>query len=201
MKRIITMIVIAMSIMMLASCARKDKGGSPELFNRVLKADEALEQAKNTDTVVFEDSGVTSGKAFWLAFCKKAAKGEKASVLCAYYYTLDRRNISEELYEQEKDEYPVLYFKLIEFDGQNYHVKTRDSKSPDMESEETYEYLLHFTGKGPSTAVFENYEYYVLADDKTLTWEKIEKGSFSSQLNAFIRHDMVFSDYSGIKEG
>ena len=201
MKRIITMIIIAMSIMMLASCLKKEKDGSMDLFNTVLTADEALAQAKNTDTVVFEGNGVASGKDVWESFCKKAAKGEKTSVLCAYYYTLDEQNISDELYEEEKDEYPVLYFKLIEFDGQSYHVKTRDSKSSDIETDETYKYLLHFTGKGPSTAIYENYEYYVLADDEIQTWEEIEKGLFSSQLEDYIRHDSVYSEYTGIKEG
>lgn len=201
MKKIITMIIIAVSIMMLASCAKKDKGGSIDLFNTVLKADEALAAAKNSDTVVFEGYGISSGKDVWDSFSKKAAKGEKASVLCAFYYTLDEQNISEELYEQEKDEYPVLYFKLIEFDGQQYCVKSRDSKKAEIEREETFKYLLHFTGKCPSTAVFENYEYYVLADDNNLTWEQIEKGLFSSQLDDYIRHDMVYSVCSGIKEG
>lgn len=201
MKRIIALIIIALSVMMLASCLRKEKGGSGDLFNKVLSADEALAEAKISDTVVFEEYGVTSGKDVWESFCRKTAKGQKATVLCAHYYTLDGQNISEELYEQEKDEYPVLYFQLIEFDGQQYRIKTRDSKSAAIETDETFKCLLHFTGKGPSTAIYENYEYYILADDETLTWEQIEKGLFSSQLDDYIRHHTVYSNYSGLKEG
>ena len=114
---------------------------------------------------------------------------------------MDEQNISEELYEQEKDEYPVLYFYLIEFDGHQYSIKTRDSKLADIETDETFKYLLHFTGKGPSTAIYEDYEYYILADDADLTLEQLEKSLFSSQLTDHIRHYFVYSNYSGIKEG
>lgn len=201
MKRIIALIIIALAVMMLASCLKKEKGGSGDLFNKVLSADEALAEAKKTDTVVLEDNGVTSGKDVWDSFYSKASKGKKASVLCAHYYTLDEQNISEELYEQEKDEYPVLYFYLIEFDGQQYHIKTRDSKSTAIETDETFKCLLHFTGKCPSTAIYEDYEYYILADDEALTYEQLEKSLFSSQSTDFIRHYFVYSNYSGLKEG
>ena len=201
MKRIIALIIIALAVMMLASCIKKEKGGSGDLFNKVLSADEALAEAKKTDTVVFEDSGVTSGKDVWESFCKKASKGETASVLCAHYYTLDEQNISEELYEQEKDEYPVLYFYLIEFDGQQYSIRTRDSKSSEIETDETFKCLLHFTGKCPSTAIYEDYEYYILADDADLSFEQLEKSMYSSQSTDHIRHYFVYSDYSGLKEG
>ena len=201
MKKIITLIIIALAVMMLASCLKKEKGGSGDLFNKILSADEALAEAKKTDTVVFEDTEITSGKDVWESFCKKASKGKTASVLCAHYYTLDEQNISEELYEQEKDEYPVLYFYLIEFDGHQYSIKTRDSKLADIETDETFKYLLHFTGKGPSTAIYEDYEYYILADDADLTLEQLEKSLFSSQLTDHIRHYFVYSNYSGIKEG
>ena len=77
MKKIITLIIIALAVMMLASCLKKEKGGSGDLFNKVLSADEALAEAKKTDTVVFEDTEITSGKDVWESFCKKASKGRR----------------------------------------------------------------------------------------------------------------------------
>ena len=196
MKKLIAMILIAMSIMTVTSCNKK----STKLFESVMSADEALAEAKKTDTVVFEFEGVTSGKDVWDSFCEKTSKGDKASVLCAHYYTLDDQNISEELYEEEEDDYPVLYFYLIEFDGQEYRLRTRDSKSEATDTDETFKYLLHFTGDGPATALYEKYDHYILADDDTLTMEQIDRSMFSSQLDDHIRHRFVYSDFSGWKD-
>ena len=200
MRKIIVCLIIAISIMMFCSCARKQKSGT-ELFNTVMTAEEALEMSKKTDTVVFEFRGCTSGQKVWDEFCRKTSKGKAASVLCAHYYTLDKEYVSEELYEEEKDDFPQLYFYLVEFDGQQYTVKTRESKSEDTGDEVSYKYMLHFTGDAPNaTSLFEKYDYYVLVDDETVTWEQIEHGMFSSTYGDYIRHSTVYANYLGWKE-
>ena len=120
MKKILLVLIIALSVISFCSCAREDNGVQEEMFNKVMSADEALEMSMKTDTVVFEMKGCTSGQKVWDEFCAKTAKGKKASVLCANYYVLDLASISRDLYEEEKDYYPQLYFSLIEFDGKNY---------------------------------------------------------------------------------
>ena len=64
---------------------------------------------------------------------------------------------------------------------------------------ESFACLCHYTGKAPPTALFTDYEYFVLTDDPEITWEEIERGMFSSQSGDRIRHFTVFSDSSGMK--
>lgn len=205
MRKILIVLIIAMSVILFCSCSREDDSAreemlNEEMFNKVMSADEALEMSLKTDTVVFEMKGCTSGQKVWDEFCEKTAKGKKASVLCANYYVLDMASISRDLYEEEKNNHPQLYFSLIKFDGKNYTVKTRRSDSEELDSEETYKYMLHFTGDAASeSAAFETYEYYVLADDKSLTWDEIMHGMFSSRSGDYIRHCKVYTNYSGWK--
>ena len=200
MKKILLILIIALSVISFCSCAREDYSAQEEMFNKVMSADEALEMSMKTDTVVFEMKGCTSGQKVWDEFCAKTAKGKKASVLCANYYVLDLARISRDLYEEEKDYYPQLYFSLIEFDGKNYTVKTRKSDSEELDSEETYKFMLHFTGDAASaSAVFESYEYYILADDESLTYDQINRSMFSSRSGDYIRNCRVYTNYTGWK--
>ena len=86
-------------------------------------------------------------------------------VLCAHYYVLDKERMSAELYAEEKDKYPKLFFYLVEYDGTEYSVSA-ESTVEALDYEETFKYLLHFTGDAPSsTALFSSYDNYVLVDD------------------------------------
>ncbi len=167
-----------------------------ELFSTVCSADEALKKAKEEGIVVVEDAiTCTSGKEDMEAFYATVSEGNAASILIAQYYgPLDKSHMSNELYEQEKDNYPVLYFYLVEFDGKQFTTKVRDSASEKIESEKTFTYLNHYTGDAPKTALIAKYEYYVLVNSKDVTWEDIEKGMFSSQLGDFIDHTTICSD-------
>ncbi|MBR5974350.1 MAG: hypothetical protein IK020_04115 [Clostridiales bacterium] len=215
MKKLITTLLILSSLMMFTSCATKptDASVSPaatqsttdqkeakekmeEIFQKKCSADEALELAKRSDVVVFEDVGCTFGQEVWDAFYKSVSDGLPAAVLCANYYTLDGQNMSEELYEQEKDNYPVLYFTLLEYDGKEFSIQVRDSSSDKLDRRETFKYLNHYTGDAPATAIYKHYEYYVLVDDADTTWEQIEQGNFSSQYGDMIRHSTVYTNYT-----
>ena len=203
MRKIIAILLLSCTLLLLCSCAQKsanaDTSGKDgmkmeELFQKKCSAEEALELSRKSDTVVLEDLTCTSGKEVWDAFYKSASSGKPASVLCAFYYTLDKEGVSEELYEQEKDLYPQLFFMLVEFDGKEYSVKVRQSSEEKPEKEETYQYLKHYTGDAPSTATYSTYEYFVLVDDDSLTWEDIEMGLFSSQYGAMKKHCTVFEN-------
>lgn len=209
MKKIITILLVALSITMSVACMKKSEESKmtqsslsvfqaqadESLFQKVCSADEALAEAKKSNTVVFETHGCSSGKKVWKSFYDSVAAGTPASVLCADYYVLDRAHVSNELYEQEKGHYPCLYFKLIEYNGKEFTVTTRDSKSSKIESKATYKYLLHMTGQAPELSMIQEYDRYVLANDHTLTWEKIERSLVSSQSQDWIDFDDVYHDF------
>ena len=139
MRKIIAVLLFICMLTALAACTGKktdtsaeDKAKMEELFSKVCSADEALRLSKESDVVVMEDLKCTSGKAVWDDFYESVSAGKSASVLCANYYTIDKEHMTEELYEQEKDNYPCLYFTLLEYDGNVFTTKCRDSKSETM---------------------------------------------------------------------
>ena len=211
MKRVLIMIWV-LSVFLFAACGKKDgsdgvpenKAGSDQeirtLFDTVCSADEALALSRSSDTVVFEFKGCTSGKEIWDKFYEKAMGGEPASVLCADYYVLDKEGMSEELYEEEKDLYPMLFFYLLEYDGEKYTVSVRKSDEEELERQESFPYLQHFTGEAPPTALYTTYDNYVLVDDLTATWEGITAAWASSQYGVGYRCCPVYQDCIGWKE-
>ncbi|MBR4818772.1 MAG: hypothetical protein IKZ74_01820 [Clostridiales bacterium] len=201
MRKIIAVLLTICMLTALAACTGKktdtsaeDKAKMEELFSKVCSADEALKLSKESDVVVMEDLTCTSGKAVWDDFYESVSAGKSATVLCANYYTIDKEHMTEELYEQEKDDYPCLYFTLLEYDGNEFSTKIRLSSAEENEREVSYKYLQHFTGNAPATALYSTYDYYVLVDEKAENWEEIEAGLFSSQYGANRKHNTVFSD-------
>ncbi len=212
MKKGIAMFTFVLSALLAVSCAGKAEENEvtgksqqteqrPEtLFETVCSADEALSLSKATETVVFETRGCTSGKESWEAFYKAAMEGKPATVLCAHYYVLDKERVSAELYEEEKDLYPQLFFYLLEYDGAKYSVSVRKSDEEYLDRQEIFPYLQHFTGEAPSTALYTAYDNYVLVDDLTATWEGITKAWASSQADVGYRCCPVYQDCIGWKE-
>lgn len=154
-----------------------------------------LEDAKKDGFVVFEDLSITSGQDAWDDFVKTCDKKEEASILLAYYYTLgDVSHYSSELYEQIKDEYPILYLQKLSFDGTEYTITWYEDEELITR---TYAYLKKMEGKPRSqTAIFSEYTYYVLVNNNSLTWNQIEDGMLSSQMGASIDHCKVYSKYT-----
>ena len=108
---------------------------------------------------------------------------------------LEDENISEELYEQEKENYPVLYYTLVEYNGKEFSVKVRQSDKQEMERTETFKALSYFKGDMPEGAKYSSYERYVLVNDASLKWEDIDRGMFSSQSDAWIEHIVLYQTY------
>lgn len=170
-----------------------------ELFEGVLPASDALAWARGTETVVIEQKGCTSGKEVWDRFCQTVTEGKPASVLCAFYYELDKEHVSEELYEEEKDLYPQMHFHLVEYDGTEFSVTIRESTAAEPDYHDRFKYLSHFTGDAPAGAMYSAYDRYVLVDDPSLTWEEIMAGMLSSRAGDMRRSCTVYQDYMGWK--
>ncbi len=208
MKRTTAILLVALAVIMLVSCSAKngrnkmadDSDQTLEtIFQTVCSADDALDLARDSGLPVFERQGCTSGNEVWDTFFRTVSKGEPASVLCAHYYILDKEHMSAELYAEEKDKYPKLFFYLVEYDGTEYSVKARESTVETPDYQKSFKYLLHFTGEAPSTALFSNYDNYVLVDDPSATWEGIEAGLFSSVSGAGYKHCTVYRNCLGWK--
>ena len=205
MKKLIAVMIMVFSLMVMTSCTGNGAGQMKDsdiekIYKTVCSADEALALAKSSPVAVFEFKGCTSGKETWNDFYRKVSEGKAASVLCAHYYTLDKDHISEELYEQEKDLYPELYFYLIKFDGKKYTIDIRLSSSEQEETQDVYSSLCHYTGDAPnSDSLFEKYEYYVLTDDPDVTWDEIMRSILDSSDPSMIRHCTVYEYFTGWK--
>ena len=165
-------------------------------------ADEMLAMTKDgsllAEFVVMEDSDITHGEEAWDAFFAMTREGKDAQIQIAHYYTLDREGVSEEYYEQNKDKYPVIYLSsLLYYDG-NYYYLVRRNNTTEIENGDYVEapYLLKLYDEPSSaTARFTSCEHYVLVNDDALTWKKIERGMYSSQMGDYIPHRTVIRKY------
>ncbi|KNY30305.1 hypothetical protein Bccel_5585 [Pseudobacteroides cellulosolvens ATCC 35603 = DSM 2933] len=158
-----------------------------------LPADYTLEDAKSGNCVVFENGDITHGQSTWDDFITATDDSKPSIVRLAYYYTLgDPSKYSKDLYQEIKDDYPVLYITDLTFDGKKYIIKgIEDGKLISKE----YKYLMKYEGQPKSpTAIFSEYTYYVLVNDNTVTWDDIEHGISSSQFGDYIDHYQVYSD-------
>ena len=187
MKKIFAMLLSFLIIGTCASCAKENT-----LFDRICTADGGLKASKNNSVVVFEDLKCTSGDKIWDEFYQTVSQGESASVLCAHYYTLDKGSVSKELYEAEKELYPMLFFYMLEYDGDIFTVTVRQSTENEPEYEESFKYLMHYTGDAPVLTSYSSYDDYVLVDDPTVTWEEIMSGIVSSQPGTGAKHYFVY---------
>ena len=128
----------------------------------------------NDNLVVFEDMRCTAGEEIWQAFYQKVSNGESASVEFEQRYT-DEQGVTTHL-------------GSLRYDGHVFTLK-------DPEIDQTYRYLMHYTGEPSSPyATFSHYEYYVLVNDDSVTWEDIEHGMFSSQFGDQIDHYTVYAN-------
>ena len=145
---------------------------------------------------MFEGLECAAGLSGWEKFYTDVENKTPSSVCCAHYYTLNKDSVSEELYNEEKDNYPQLFFTYLEYDGNGFSVTVRKSDLDETDYSDSFKYLMHYTGDTPETSVYSSYELYVLTDDSEVTWEEIESGLYSSQFNAGYKHYAVFVNYS-----
>lgn len=118
-------------------------------------------------------------------FYEDSLKGVAGSLIIGNYYAMPS-NVSKEFYDAYKDDYPVMYYDLLSFDGTQFTLSPVHKidgeyvihEEPGVDSPaSTWKYLMHYEGipregSVPSTITY--YDRYVLMDDNTLTWDEIE---------------------------
>ena len=188
MKKILTLFLILSLALTMSACSTASHRALDKL-----PADYSYEDAIADGCVLFKNGDVTNGESIWQEFLDTVDSGKNATVRLAYYYTIeDPSRYAPELYEEVKDDYPMLFIKDLTFDGSEYVTESyEDGKL----ITDTYKYLMKYEGAPRSeTALYYSYLYYVLVNDNTLTWDEIERGMLSSQFGAYIPHDLVYSD-------
>lgn len=163
-------------------------------FDELLPADEALAYARGAQYPVFENGVCTFGKDKWRAFFSAVSAGSPASIKTAKYYTLNEEQVDPDYYKEIKDDYPILFWSYIEYDGSSFTVTVRDSSNEEIDSKESYKYMLHFIGENAKNARWRYHDSYMLVDDPEATYEGIWAGIFSSQSGAGYKHHEAYSD-------
>lgn len=177
-------------LIMLSACGNND---SHQVSLEKLPSDYSLADAKRDGCVVHEDGDIAYGEEVWEAFLDKAESNEPATVRLADYYTLDPDSCSKEYYEAEKDNYPVLYVSELSYDGNEYIYRHFENG---QEYKRTFKYLMRYVDEPESpTATYISATRYVLTDDNTVTWNDLFMSLFSSQSDAYISQQWVYTDY------
>lgn len=170
-------------------------------FPSSMPAKDIYAEVKKGGWVVFNDSFLMAGGDIWDEFYEKVSKGESASVLIAKYSTLDYHNMSDELYQKEKDKYPMIFLTEIVYDGRIFTQMTRYSIEDGISSQMLYKYIIH--SKGPSTskyAIYENHEEYMLVNKEGVTCEQVWNAGFSANFNNHIDFCSIYSNITELKE-
>ena len=166
--------------------------------------DEELQRAIDSDFVIMENGSAVQGKDLWKEFYDNSSQGQPSVIRIGQYFTIEHQNMSEDMYEASKFDYPCLFLSQLEYDGTKYIMSPLHFQDGDyiVKEEETidnpvteWKYLLHFTGIGPSDALYTEYDRYVLCN-KITTWEKIVHGMFSSQMNDYIPYTEAYNEYT-----
>ncbi|MBO4560159.1 MAG: hypothetical protein J5712_08780 [Lachnospiraceae bacterium] len=169
-------------------------------------ADGELEKAINSGFVIMENGSVAYGKEIWQDFYGKVSSGEPADVRIGHYYTLDDHQDTESVYYiANKEDHPCIFLSELTYDGSQFFISPLHSTEDGYAAYEQegydspasqWKYLMHYTGKPRSqTALFSEYDKYVLVNDDTLTWERIQWGMLSSQLGDYVPYTEVYNEY------
>lgn len=136
------------------------------------------EQAMIDGCVIMKDGDAQSGQNLFYDFSETVMVGKPAQIRIAYFSSDERFaiQVSDILYDGE--DFTLQYVE----DGQLY--------------ERNYQYLYHYNGEPKEiTATYDNFNAYVLINERGVTWEQILNSLYSSQSNASIDFTPVFMDY------
>jgi hypothetical protein len=191
-----TFILLLALLSVLTSCGQKDAPTDLDAYQMDRSAEQILKQVKRDGFVVMEDGDVSVGQEIWRDFYDTARQGKSASVKLATYHTLENQNVSEEYYEEHKDEYPVIYLAELSYDGRSYTYRSRNGLDGQNGFVRTYPYLVRYEDIPKSeTATYTVCERYVLVHDADVTYDRLQYGLYSSQMGDYIDHFDVYSDY------
>jgi hypothetical protein len=158
------------------------------------------------DFVIMENGSVVAGKDKWSDFYEKTLSGSSAAVRLAYVYTTDKSDGSSGVYETAEDEYPNIFASELVYDGSGFVIGPLhydgsgfvSSYVPGYDNPVTgWKYLMHYTGTPRSqTALFTEYDRYVLVNNDSVSWEDLEWGMVSSRFGDYIPYTEVFCEYT-----
>ena len=159
--------------MLLTSCSAS-QGYTP--LNNITES-YSLEDAINDGCVVFDNSQNISGQSVWDDFVKNTELGKSDFVRLVLYLAVheDLEWLNPDYYEQVKDDDPTLYIMDLEFDGEEYHLSLIENQKP---YSFTYKYMkkLTYSASDPDLSYPKKQTYYLLVNDDTVTWEKLNEG-------------------------
>jgi hypothetical protein len=153
--------------------------------------DFSLQDAKDAGMLVLENMTITSGLNQWNEFYENAASGRSDEVMIAKYYEIGNESqYSPELYEEIKDDYPILYVFSLKYDGSVYTLSYyEDSKLYTYD----YPYMIERVGHlSPTAAVAEH--FFALVNDKELSYHDIKWSMLSSNLADKVDYRDVFAE-------
>ena len=125
-----------------------------------LPSDYSAKQAALDGCVVIEDFSVVSGAEVWTKFVRATKTKQAATVRVVKYYTAD----------------PSAYLIDVVFDGQTFNTRI-----PGM-SERAFKFLNYYTDEDKSLNHKAEFEYYILVNDKTLSFERLIEGIPEDQM-------------------
>ena len=167
-------------------------------------SEKELNKAIEAGFVIMENGNVTKGKEAWEDFYANVLKGNEASVTVGYYYTSIGENVDADLLAATNEDYPVLYLRKIEFDGEKFKTSPLHrigneyvvyEKTGIDSPERTWNYLLDLSDEGEIGETEEKKDKrYVLCNNKDVTWGDLWKGMVSSRLGDYIAFEMVYSE-------
>ncbi len=194
MRKVKIFLLIALTLAMIVPAGCSEITGIVDYlpFDEI-PADYSLDEAKSDRCVVLENSDITSGQDIWDDFLAAVSADEKSMVRLAFYYEIDDPSrYDPTLYEEIKNDYPVLYVNDLNFDGKKYEILSTDNGK---KVRKTYSYMKKYEGSPSSeNATFSKYLRYVLVNDGNVKWEDIEHGMFSSMSGDWIDHFTVYID-------
>ena len=136
------------------------------------------EQAMIDGCVIMKDGDAQSGQNLFYDFSETAFVGKPASIRIADFSSEERFAI------QVSD---ILY------DGESF---TWRAIADGQLREQHYKYLYHFNGEPKEiTATYDNFNAYVLTNEKNLSWDQLWNSLYSSQGVAAMDFKLVFMDY------
>lgn len=138
-----------------------------------------LEQAREENCLVMEDGSVTSGQDIFDDFLAKTENKEPASIRVVKYYTLDKSTVSPELYEQEKDKYPVMCITDVIYKNGTFTTYSYENLDDEL-FEKTFKYMVKDEYIANPQATFTTSLNYILVNDKNVTYDKIMSSMLSS---------------------
>lgn len=132
-----------------------------------------FEDAKKDGCVAFEGTSLVSGGDVWNGFLYAIRDGKAETVRIAKYYPDDNS----------------MYLSDLTYNGVSYMITT------DEGSVSEYKYLNHYIEDVTTNSAYSAAEYYILTNDKYVTYKQLELSLVSSSSLNWIEHHRVYTNF------